>query len=474
MGTHLAKIYRPIGKFHIHCTGIWWRIIMSSARTFSGHPMIGKSSTDNHTQNLILAAEREAQMVSAFARLLITTIATVIFLAAGGLKLPVMPVVLGYLGIYAAVSTISAIFSLRRFFNPWMSLVFTAVDGISLALLIGFVMKITGSPMSLHGAVPGFVFMFSILILATMRYTIGPVLVASTSFAATWFLFSHFAGGGVPNPDADPYFFFGTVQNSARWGFLGIATILCLLAVVRRRKTLEAAIAAANQSANLSRYLPDRVANVVAEQGIDALASGQQQNATVLFVDIRGFTGISEQLKPAELSALLNEFRSLISTQVEGHFGIIDKFIGDAAMAVFGVPDELPNCEDNAVKCAVSILDKMKINNERRSSAGQPEIEVTIGVHCGEVFAGAVGTEDRMEFTVLGDTVNIAARLQEVAKNTESGLVVSQVLLERSGDLSIDEQSWEGLDDSTIRGRTGKIPLYAYRMVWMAPAPSAS
>ncbi len=426
--------------------------------------MAEESSAKNYMQQYILAAEREAQMVSAFARLIIITIAITIFLLSGGINLPVAPVVLTYLISYALVSIVSAIFSSERFFNPLMSLLFTAIDGISLALLIGFALRVTGSPMSLHGAVPGFVFIFSILILATMRYTIGPTLVAFLSFAVTWYLFSTISGDVFPNGalPSDSNFFFGAVQNAARWGFLGIATILCLLAVVRRRKTLEAAIIAANKTANLSRYLPDRVANVVAEQGIDALASGQQQNATVLFADIRGFTGISEQLKPEELSTLLSEFRFIVSTEIEAHFGIVDKFIGDAVMAIFGVPDEQPNDEDNGIKCAVSILDKMKIWNEKRREALRSEIHVTIGVHCGEVFAGAVGTENRMEFTVLGDTVNIASRLQEAAKKTKTGLVVSLDLLDKAAHHSVDNQTWEALNESRIRGRAGKISLYEY------------
>jgi adenylate cyclase len=385
-----------------------------------------------------------------------------IFVLAGGIHLPVADVVLTYLTSYALVSVVSAIFSLKRFFNPWMSLLFTAIDGISLALLIGFALRATGSPMSLHGAVPGFVFIFSILILSTMRYTIGPTLVAFVSFAGTWVLFSNISGDGGSAVDANPNFFFGTVQNAARWGFLVIATMLCLLAVTRRRKTLEGAILALNKSANLSRYLPDRIADVVAEQGIDALSSGQQQNATVMFVDIRGFTGISEQMNPAELTALLSEFRYIISEEVEAQHGIIDKFIGDAVMAAFGVPHSTGASELNGIKCAVAILEKMKAWNDRRRQTAQAEIHVTIGVHCGEVFAGAVGTESRMEFTVLGDAVNIAARLQEAAKSTASGLVVSQDLLKRSGLISTESQKWAALTESFIRGRIGRVSLYAY------------
>ncbi len=419
-------------------------------------------------KHLVLAAEREAQMVSAFARLIIISIAFVIFVAAGGIELPVAPVVLTYLLSYAVVSMASAVFALKRFFIPWVSLVFTAIDGISLALLIGFALRITGSPLAFHGAIPGFVFIFSILILATMRYTVGPTLVAFISFAGTWAVFSLVIETGIESgafkaaTATDPNFFFGTVQNVARWGFLAIATSLSLLAVVRRRKTLEAAIVAANKTANLSRYLPDRVASVVADQGIDALASGQQQNATVLFVDIRGFTGLSEQLTPAELGAFLSEFRSIVSREVDAHRGIVDKFIGDAVMCVFGVPDRQSGSERSGLLCAIAIRERIATLNTERRVRGQPDIEVTIGVHCGDVFAGAVGTPDRMEFTVLGDTVNIAARLQEAAKKTDAGLVVSQRLLDRAGQPSVDPKAWTPMSTGSIRGRKGTVALSEY------------
>ncbi|EEE48087.1 adenylate/guanylate cyclase domain-containing protein [Roseibium alexandrii] len=426
--------------------------------------MITKSSSDTQTEHLILAAEREAQMVSAFARLIITTIAMTVFLLAGGIKLLVAPVVLTYLCSYAVVSIASAVFSLKRLFNPRLSLVFTAIDGISLALLIAFALKITGTSFSLHGAVPGFVFFFSILILATMRYTLGPVVVAFFSFAITWGVVSFVAGDVHVDPATatDPLFFFGPVQNAARWGFIGIAAILCLLAVYRRRKTLETAITAANRTANLSRYLPDRVADVVAEQGINALKSGRLQEASVLFVDIRGFTGISETLEPKELSALLSEFRAIISEEVERHSGIIDKFIGDAVMAVFGVPEDLSESEANTLLCAVSILEKITTWNRLRETGGAPPVRVTIGAHCGMVFAGAVGTKSRMEYTVLGDTVNVAARLQEAAKTTGSGLVVSKDLLDRAGVSPTVAGSWSALENTAIRGRTGQVALYEY------------
>lgn len=414
---------------------------------------------------LILDAEREAQLISASARLGITGVAILIFLIAGGAKLPVAPVVLTYLLSYGAISIVSALFSLRRFFNPWLSLVFTAVDGIALALLIGFALKVTNTPLAFHAAVPGFVFVFCILILATMRYTVGPVLVASASFTVTWLGFSFLVAPSAPLPasDAGAAFFFGPVQNSARWGFLGLALLLSVLAVMRRRKTLVDALTEAEKSANLSRYLPDRIAGLVAEQGIEALRSARAQHAAVLFVDIRGFTGISERLEPEHLGRMLSSFRAKVSDEVEAHSGFIEKFIGDAVMAVFGVPENVGNCDAQAVRCALAITDRIA------NGHSDPDIRVTIGVHSGNVFAGAIGTEQRLEFTVLGDAVNIAARLQEAAKSTESGIVVSADALARASLSENEMKSWSRMAATDIRGRKGQVRS----LQWMAPSLSS-
>jgi adenylate cyclase len=422
----------------------------------------------DQTQPLILAAEREAQMVSALARLIVVISVIAIFLLFGGTKLPVAPVVLTYLGSYAVISVLSGLFSLKRFFRPWMGILFTAIDGISLAVFVGLVLKITGTPANYFGAVPGFVFIFSVLMLATMRYTVAPIATAVISFSITSLLISISAENGLFAADTamlgepDVSFFFGEVQNAARWWFVVTAAVLGFLAVLRRRKMLEAAISLGQKTANLSRYLPDRVAQLVADQGIEALSRGRRQQAAVLFVDIQGFTGISEHTSPEELSALLSEFRSLISAEVEANSGIIDKFIGDAVMAVFGVPGTSPSDAENGLRCALGILSTLDKWNDERQKIGHAPIAVTIGVHFGEVFAGAVGTADRMEFTVLGDTVNIAARLQEVAKQSERGLVVSLAVLDAAG-TATGGTGWREMADTSIRGRHGEVPHFSHR-----------
>lgn len=423
----------------------------------------------DYTRELIIAAEREAQMVSAIARLLLVASAIAIFLLSGGMELPVALLVLPYLGFYGFVSIVSGIFATRRFFRVWMGTVFTAIDGISLAVLIAFVLQRTGSPPSYFGAVPGFIFIFSVMILATMRYTIGPIVVSFLSFFLTLSVVlplveqGYFSAIVPASPAASsPNFFFGSVQSAARWGYVAIAAMLGLFVVLRRRRMLETAIILGQKEANLSRYLPSRVSQLVAEQGIDALSRGQRQQAAVLFVDIRGFTGMSETKTPEELTILLSEFRSVVSRAIEANNGIVDKFIGDAVMAVFGVPETSPDDAENALKGAQEVMESIDVWNESRSEPGNTPINVAMGVHFGEVFAGAVGTTERLEYTVLGDTVNVAARLQERAKETKSGLVVSEALLKSTGKLDAEPDSWRAMDSATIRGRHSDIPHFSH------------
>jgi len=151
-------------------------------------------------------------------------------------------------------------------------------------------------------------------------------------------------------------------------------------------------------------------------------------------VDLRGFTAMAEKEEPGAVVATLNEFFTAIGAWVRGCGGFVDKYIGDAALVVFGLFDE---SEDGpaqgaaaAVRCATGLCDRIDELNRRRSDDAKSPLAVTIAVHSGGVLAGTIGAADRHEYTVIGDTVNVAARLQQVAKDTGDGLVVSKKTLD--------------------------------------------
>lgn len=168
-----------------------------------------------------------------------------------------------------------------------------------------------------------------------------------------------------------------------------------------------------------SRYVSSNVAQQVLQNLDDVELGGKHVNASVLFADIVGFTSISERLPAQEISNLLNEYFSYISRITQLHDGHIDKFMGDCAMAVFGVPDFSENHNINAINCAIMIRDMVTKLNERRIKQNKIPIHFRIGINSGAMIAGNLGSSDRMEYTVIGDPVNIASRLAGVAESNQ-------------------------------------------------------
>ncbi len=155
---------------------------------------------------------------------------------------------------------------------------------------------------------------------------------------------------------------------------------------------------------------------------------GQQMTATVLFTDLQGFTRITEQSDAQTLMLWLNEYMKAMSGIVLDHDGVVDKFIGDAIMAVFGVPikrtrrDEIAGDAIAAVACAVAMGKKLRSLNQQWQAQGRPTVAMRVGISTGTVFAGSLGSRQRLNYTVLGDTVNVAARLESYDKTLEGGI----------------------------------------------------
>jgi adenylate cyclase len=142
---------------------------------------------------------------------------------------------------------------------------------------------------------------------------------------------------------------------------------------------------------------------------------GKHVNGSVLFADIVGFTSLSEQLPADEVASLLNEYFTYISMATDLYHGTIDKYMGDCAMIVFGVPDEDPDNKFHAVACAVMIQQLVNRLNAIRIKNNKVAIHFRIGVNSGTMLAGNMGSSQRMQFTVVGETVNLASRLHTVA-----------------------------------------------------------
>ncbi len=183
----------------------------------------------------------------------------------------------------------------------------------------------------------------------------------------------------------------------------------------------------------LSRYVSYQVANKIIEENIDL--KGERKRVAILFCDIRSFTEISEKLDAQEVVNFLNEYFGFMIDIVFEFGGTLDKFIGDAVMAVYGVPFNLENNEEMAVRSAVKMRELVETYNEGRRKKNLNDIKIGIGIHSGEVIAGNIGSDRRMEYTVVGSTVNIASRIEALNKTFKTDILITEQVYEKTKDI---------------------------------------
>ena len=174
------------------------------------------------------------------------------------------------------------------------------------------------------------------------------------------------------------------------------------------------------------KYVSPAIAKAILGDG-GARLGGEQREATILFTDLRDYTTLSEKVSPEQMVALLNEYFSMVVQVIDRHGGFVNKFIGDAAMAVFGLDGSPASC-DAAVRAALEIRERLVVLNQTFLAKGWPEIANGIGIHHGVLIAGNIGSAERLEYTVIGDTVNTASRLESLTKSLGSFVAVSSVV----------------------------------------------
>ena len=202
------------------------------------------------------------------------------------------------------------------------------------------------------------------------------------------------------------------------------------------------------------RYVTRQVADHLMKG--NSRLGGELVPVTVLFSDIRSFTSISESMDPRALLDFLNEYFSGMVESVLAHHGVVDKFIGDAIMAVFGAPVPDPDDALNAVKAALQMRERLVLINADFKARGLPQIRTGIGLHSGQVVAGNMGSAERMEYTVIGDAVNLASRLEGMTKELESDVIMSEDLYKQVE----DHVRAEPLKMIKVKGRDREVMVY--------------
>ena len=228
------------------------------------------------------------------------------------------------------------------------------------------------------------------------------------------------------------------------------------------REAIEQRTIAEQERGNLARYFPPDLVDELAETG-DPFSSARERDVAVMFADIIGFTRYSATTPADEVFEMLRDFHDRMAACVFANHGVVDKYLGDGLMATFGSPESTGRDASNALAAAFAMQESVTELNKERESHGKSVISIAIGVHYGSVLLGNIGNEDRLEYATVGDTVNVASRLETLARPLSAEIVVSEELAqavsaEGAGELLNDFQT-AGQHD--LRGNGEAISVLA-------------
>lgn len=422
----------------------------------------------NEVDSQLQGAEIAAEKISAVFRgvvFLILCLAVALASLDRGANM-ITNVVIALYGVGALFGLITAWRGPRHEIMPYA---FVTFDVILVAVQISALAGMMGMPAANVFAMPATALIFIILIHASMRYQPALVAYAAILFIVAIELGSFVSGAMFTQPGTDHMARMSATPHAGMSGlviFRVLPPLLILMAALilfilgrRTRNLLSASITHATRTARLSRYFSPNLAAELANAETKTAVTSCRQTVAILFVDIRDFTSLGETMSPRELGALLSEYRNRLTKPIFAHGGTVDKFIGDAIMAVFGAPQTEPDDAGRAIACALDILRESERWSSDREHAGESPIQIGIGGHYGEVFAGAIGNDQLLEYTVIGDTVNVAERLERLSREIDSPLVISAALLRAAG-TSAETSDWQALPPQMLKGH--KQPVDAF------------
>jgi len=366
-------------------------------------------------------------------------------------------------------------------YRPWHLYLFVLLDHALIAYALAAPWTVGGMevPMPLNLRTVWFSIFFLFIAGAAITQTPSVVVWSGISAAICWSTVvlkalqqpGSFAVGNqmlFGNPDLetflriylDPYYVDLTAWISQVLLILLVSLTLAA-AVKRSRRLVENQVAIERERANLARYFSPDVVDRLATKD-SPLAQPQTRTVAVLFADLVGFTRLCENAKAEDVIALLSGFRQRMERAVFDSGGTVDKYIGDCVMATFGLLQSTPDDAAAAITCAHRMLDAVEEWNRSRAVVGLPPLALGIGAHYGPVTAGDIGGDRRVEFTVVGDTVNVASRLMHLTRELEADLVVSADLAEAARG-TLDGKVLDGFrrtDSMAIRGREGAVAVW--------------
>ncbi|MFH0734023.1 MAG: adenylate/guanylate cyclase domain-containing protein [bacterium] len=204
------------------------------------------------------------------------------------------------------------------------------------------------------------------------------------------------------------------------------------------------------------KYVPTSVVEKVLENGEGSIFEGELRKVTILFCDLRGFTSMSERLNPKVTVQFLNSYYSIMTACVKKHEGFVAQFVGDEVFAVFGAPLDNQNNEQNAVYCSLDMIESLEVLNNKYVNIINSKAQVGIGINSGEVVAGNLGSEDRIEYSITGDAVNTGKRIEMLTKDKPNSILVSSNVYNKVYNLFIFQEN----EPVLVKGKQDKLTLY--------------
>ncbi len=209
-----------------------------------------------------------------------------------------------------------------------------------------------------------------------------------------------------------------------------------------------------------SKYVSGDVLQEILKNPGNVALGGEEKEVTVFFSDIRGFTALSEKTAPKELVRILNRYFTAMTNEVLKNGGVLDKYIGDAIMAFWGAPIENPDQAENALKASLGMVKKLEILNKELRENGEPEISIGIGLYTGPAIVGNVGSDLRFDYTAIGDTVNVASRLEGLNKEYKTQIIIGETTKNKiKGDYH-----FRFLGSVAVKGRKEPLNIYTVKI----------
>ncbi|MXZ80816.1 MAG: adenylate/guanylate cyclase domain-containing protein [Gammaproteobacteria bacterium] len=367
-----------------------------------------------------------------------------------------------FLGFYFVFTVIRLYLSYRSRITPAFLVLSIIVDmGLLFGLIWTFHIQYE-QPASFYLKAPTLIYLFIFIALRSLRFEAIYVVIAGLAAAAGWMLLVaysiHQAGMESITRDYVEYLTSNKILIGAEWDkVISILLVTGILAVgiSRGQNLLKVSLKNAAAAQDLSRFVPDVIAEQIKEDSQQPdLSRTETGECSILFIDLESFTTISESMTPARLLETLNQYFAVAAEPIHAQGGVINQFQGDAILASFNIPRKNPHHARDAIRAGLEIL--VRLREERFHDC---RLKARVGINTGNVTGGLVGITERVHYTVHGDDVNIAARLEQLNKQMGTRILVSEETRRHAaGDFDFIR-----VDEVNLRGRTSATTLYTIR-----------